>query len=128
MAKKIFVSYNFNNKHVRDSVHNLLSEEQVKGQIKVVENDVSYNGETAIDWEIEHTMEKCDAALFVLGDKLRSSPWLEKEAAHAKALSIPVLATQIPGSDLDASESMAGVECDLLHWDAKSVADTLNRC
>lgn len=126
MAKHIFVSYNFNDREVSRSVKQMIEDQNLEGQIVVVENDVSYNGSTAIDWEIEHTMERCDAALFVIGDNARNSPWIEREAAHAIAKDIPVLATQLPGMDGECPSQL----CDKpqVNWNSEILADTLNRC
>lgn len=126
MAKHIFVSYNFNDRDVSRSVRQMIQSQDLKGQIVFVENDVSHNGATAVDWEIEHTMERCDAALFVLGDNVRNSPWIEKEAAHAIAKEIPVLATELPGVQSMCPSQLVDKPC--LDWGAETLADTLNRC
>ncbi|NQZ09604.1 MAG: toll/interleukin-1 receptor domain-containing protein [Algicola sp.] len=126
MAKNIFVSYNFNDPKVKSSVREMIQRENLKGQIVVVENDVSYNGATAIDWEIEHTMQRCDAALFVIGDNPRNSPWINEEAAHAIAKNIPVLATQLP--DMDGETPSALTDSTFINWDAEALTNTLNRC
>jgi hypothetical protein len=126
MAKNIFVSYNFNDREVAKSVSEMIQRENLKGQIVVVENDVSYNGATAIDWEIEHTMKKCDAALFVIGDNPRNSPWIEKEAAHAIAKDIPVLTTKLP--NVTGETPSALTDSTFINWDAKTLTDSLNRC
>jgi len=112
MAKRIFVSCNFTDKGVTEQVKSMLAQHQkdIDAQVKFVENDVSYNGQTAIDWEIEHTLEDCDAALFVLGDKFRSSPWLEKEAECAISRHLPIFTTHLPGSDTSAPEVLERCE------------------
>lgn len=126
MAKHIFVSYNFNDREVSRSVRQMINNQDLAGQIVFVENDVSYNGATAIDWEIERTMERCDAALFVIGDNVRNSPWIEREAAHAIARDIPVVATQLPGVDGQCPSELSGKP--VLNWGSENIASTLNRC
>lgn len=126
MAKHIFVSYNFNDREVSRSVKEMIENQNLEGQIVVVENDVSYNGSTAIDWEIEHTMEHCDAALFVIGDNVRNSPWIEREAAHAMAKEIPVVTTVLPGTNGQCPSELSDTK--VLNWDSAVLADTLNRC
>lgn len=126
MAKHIFVSYNFNDREVSRSVKELIGNQNLDGEIVVVENDVSYNGETAVDWEIEHTMESCDCALFVIGDNVRNSPWIEREAAHAMAKNIPVLTTRLPGTECQCPSQLNGTQA--VNWDSKALAETLNQC
>ena len=128
MAKHIFVSYNFNDREVAKSVKSMIRREDLEGQIVFVENDVSYNGETAINWEIEHTMAKCDAALFVIGDNPRNSPWINNEAAHAIAKDIPVIGTALPGMEPQTPSALLDSNCPMIHWDAKVLTNTLNRC
>ncbi len=125
MAKRIFVSYNFNDPQVAKSVREMVANEQVEGQIVFVENDVSYNGKTAVDWEIEHTIENCDCALFVLGDNPRNSPWLDQEAAQAKAKNIPVLTSCLPGMSSNTPAALA--DSTMVNWDSKTIATTLNQ-
>ena len=126
MAKNIFVSYNFNDKEVTKSVKDMIQRDNLDGQIVFVENDVSYNGKMAIDWEIEHTMDGCDAALFVIGDNPRNSPWLTREAAHAMSKDIPVMATQLPGIDGETPNAL--IESTLINWDSEALTNGLNRC
>lgn len=126
MAKNIFVSYNFNDKQVSAKVKDMIQQHHLDGQCTFVENDVSYNGQTAIDWEIERTMENCDAALFVIGDNPRNSPWIEREAELAINKNIPVLSTQLPGMQGNTPASL--IDSTLVHWDAELLTSTLNRC
>ena len=125
MAKNIFVSYNVNDREVSRSVKEMIQKQDLKGQIVYVE-DVSHHGETAVDWEIEHTMKRCDAALFVIGDNVRNSPWIEREAAHAIAKEIPVLATQLPGMEGNCPSQLDDTK--MVNWDRQSLAENLNRC
>ena len=126
MAKNIFVSYNFNDPDVTRSVKSMIQKDTLDGQIVFVENDVSYNGATAIDWEIEHTMDGCDAALFVIGDNPRNSPWINQEAAHAIAKDITVIATQLPNMNEQTPNLLT--ESPLINWDSQALTSTLNRC
>jgi len=126
MAKNIFVSYNFNDRQVTAKVKDMIKQEQLDGQCIFVENDVSYNGQTAIDWEIEQTMENCDAALFVIGDNPRNSPWIEREAQAAISKNIPVMSTQLPG--MKGNTPSALIDSTLVSWDEELLTSTLNRC
>lgn len=130
MAKNIFVSYNFNDRKVAKTVKKMMQRHQddIEGQIVFIENDVSYNGETAIDWEVEHVMEECDAALFVLGDDQRNSPWLDKEAKHAVARNIPILATTLPDTNIEQPRVLQNADCTMLHWNGAELSTHLNQC
>lgn len=131
MAKSIFVSYNFNDRRVEQAVKNMMLEHKndIDGEVVFVENDVSYNGNTAINWEIEHTMDKCDAALFVVGREDHNSPWLEKEANRAQLMHIPMLATCLPGEEIaDNTQGLVKNNCVLLGWDSQELCTKLNQC
>jgi hypothetical protein len=131
MAKSIFVSYNFNDREVSQAVKTMMSAQQnnIDGDIVFVENDVSYNGPTAVNWEIEHTMEDCDAALFVVGDSLLSSPWIDQEAQHAKSKDIPMMATCIPGNEeVVSANDMITDNCTMLGWNSTELGQRLNQC
>jgi hypothetical protein len=129
MAKSIFVSYNFNDRTVSKAVQGMIQEhkEDIQGRVVFVENDVSYNGSTAIDWEIEHTMEDCDAALFVLGDQHHNSPWLNQEVNHALAKHIPIMVTSLPGESRDKPVSLTEDNCTTVTWDSGELYSGLNQ-
>jgi hypothetical protein len=128
MAKSIFVSYNFNDREVCDKVKGMMMEHvnDIHGKVVFVENDVSYNGATAVDWEIEHVMEDCDAALFVLGEAYHSSPWFDREIAHAKEKHIPMMATVLPGENVEIPESLTAEGCKMLNWNSDEMCDCMN--
>jgi hypothetical protein len=130
MAKSIFVSYNFNDKQVSNAVQNMISEhrEDIHGKVVFVENDVSYNGATAVDWEIEHTMEDCDAALFVLGEEHHNSPWLDQECDHAISKNIPIMVTSLPGEDFHKPSSLNDENCTVLGWNSGELCNCMNKC
>jgi hypothetical protein len=130
MAKHIFVSYNFNDRHVKQTVKSMMDAHQgeIDGQMVFVENDVSYNGAAAIDWEIEHVMADCDAALFVLADNPRNSPWLNREASHALSKDIPIVTTVLPGVEGVHCGALAHSDCIHVDWDACAITEQLNQC
>lgn len=130
MAKSIFVSHNFNDKQVSKAVQGVMAEhrEDINGKVVFVENDVSYNGATAINWEIEHTMEDCDAALFVLGENHHNSPWLNRECEHAIKKNIPILITSLPGEDFHKPASLNDDNCTVLNWDSGELYNCMNQC
>jgi hypothetical protein len=129
MAKSIFVSYNFNDREVCCAVKGMMMEHvnDIHGKVVFVENDVSYNGDTAVNWEIEHVMEECDAALFVLGEAYHSSPWFDKEIEHAKNKHIPIMATVLPGEDVVVPESLMSENCTMLNWNSEELCICMNK-
>ena len=130
MAKRIFVSYNFNDRQVTETVKHMIEthHDAIEGRMVFVENDVSYNGATAINWEIEQVMDKCDAALFVLGDNVRNSPWLAHEADQVKARNIPAIATCLPGISEVTTESLHDLPCTMVNWNTTELPTQLNLC
>ncbi len=130
MAKSIFVSYNFNDKAVSHAVQEMIADHQedIHGKVVFVENDVSYNGATAVDWEIEHTMEQCDAALFVLGEGHHNSPWLNQECEHALKKNIPIMVTSLPGEAFQTPRALSDDNCTVLGWDSGELYHCMNQC
>ncbi|NQZ11253.1 MAG: toll/interleukin-1 receptor domain-containing protein [Algicola sp.] len=130
MAKNIFVSYDFNDREVAQVVKNMVMQHKndIDGYLTFVENDVSYNGPTAVNWEVEHTMENCDAALFVLGDQHHNSPWLNVEAQHAAGKHIPIMVTCLPGEDSAIPQSLVNENCTKHNWESGDLYTRMNEC
>lgn len=96
MANKVFVSSNFNDRAVVNTINNMIARGRYYGDIFFVENDVSSEGAFAIDREINRIMNSCDAVLFVVGDNCHNSPWIEREVELAYSKNLPVIVTQLP--------------------------------
>lgn len=130
MAKSIFVSYNFNDREVEKKVKDMMSahRDEIDGNVVFVENDVSYNGDTAINWEIGHTMENCDAALFVTGEQHHNSPWLVKEVQHAVDKALPILVTSLPGEETQSAEQVLPANGIQLAWGSSELCNHMNQC
>lgn len=129
MSEKIYVSFNFIDRDVVAMVKPMLAALEQKAEVKwvMVENDVSYNGKTAIAWELEQLMSDCDCALIILGDNPRSSPWLDKEASHAIAREIPVLITQLPDMESVRPAFMERIDCPSVQWQLDSLIEAIAR-
>lgn len=128
MAQKIFVSYNFNDRAVTQTVKQMIDswQDSIDGLLVFVENDVSYNGPSAINWEINHVMAGCDAALFILGHRAQNSPWVEQEAAYAIANNISILMTKLPGESLGIPAILNRDHYSKLSWDANELTTCIN--
>lgn len=128
MAQKIFVSYNFNDRAVTQTVKQMIEswQDSIDGLLVFVENDVSYNGPTAIKWEINHVMAGCDAALFILGHQAQNSPWVVEEATYAMANDMSILLTKLPGDSLGVPDILDRDHYSKLSWDANELTQCIN--
>jgi hypothetical protein len=130
MANKIFISYNFTDRVVTQTVKNMMQklQQQIAGQLVQAETDVSHNGQTAIDWEIGQLMQECDAVLFVLADNPRISPWLAREVRYAIANKMPIIVTCLPDTQCEKPEFMDQVHCLTSNWHSEELSSNINRC
>jgi hypothetical protein len=129
MAQKIFISHNFNDRNVCATVQDMMQKKKqdIMGQLVFVDNDVSYNGQTAINWEVSNVMKDCDAALFVLADNPRNSPWLEQEVTFAIAAGMSIMVVQLPQTDhITFPQALANINCVKLGWHEKEIVACLN--
>ncbi len=129
MTKRVFVSFNFNDKAVSDRVKLMLKAIGENTSVKWVwvENDVSYNGDTAIAWELEQLMSDCDCALFIIGDNPRTSPWLDKEASLAIARELSVICTILPEMSAQLPEFSKRLDCPVVSWHNEELADAIEQ-
>ena len=128
MAKRIFVSYNFNDREVTKTVKSMTQNVGgcVQGQFVFVENNVSRDGRSAIDAEIKKIMNDCDAALFVIGNNSHNSPWINREVELAISYGIKIVKTQLPSTNGGQPEKLNWLNCREAQWSARSIADCLN--
>lgn len=84
--KNIFVSYNFNDREMAHSIRSWSVEYggSVNARFHFV-NNVSQDGDLAIDREINTTMNNCDTVLFIVGNNSHNSPWINREAELANS-------------------------------------------
>jgi len=129
MAQNIFVSFNFTDRKVTKLVKQMISSWQgdIAGHIIQAENDVSYNGDTAIAWELDHILSDCDGVLFILGEHAQNSPWLEHEIAQAQLKDLPVFVVKLPDTDSPAPSEFHNNKYIKLGWDSSEIAASLNR-
>ena len=128
MSKKIFVSYNVNDKQLGESIKgwNQHNDGVVKGQFIAIEERVSHLGAEVIDHEIRNVMEDCDSVLFLIGNHDHSSPWIDREVELVISHNINCVAMRIPGSTGVLPWKLRGINCTLFRWWAPEVAHYLN--
>jgi hypothetical protein len=97
------------------------------GEIVFVVDDVSYNGSTAIAWEVASLMDDCDAVLFILGENPHNSPWLDHEVEFAMSKGMSILLTQLPETNAVTPDLLANTNCVKAGWDANEIIACMNQ-
>ena len=129
MARRVFVSFNFKDAAAAKSVRSFFQDQQGQSQGKpvFVENDVSANGDAAIDTEIRRVMSGCDCALFVVGDESHNSPWINREAELATSLGVGRVAVRAPGTRGGLPGQLANQNIPFVKWSQDALAEALNQ-
>ncbi|NQZ11254.1 MAG: toll/interleukin-1 receptor domain-containing protein [Algicola sp.] len=129
MAQKIFISYNFSDRIVNELVQCMMQKilTHLDGLVVFVIDDVSYNGPSAITWEVARLMDECDAALFILGENPHNSPWLEHEVECALSKGLSILLTQLPQTNAGTPDLLANTNCVKVGWNANEIIACLNK-
>ncbi len=129
MASKIFVSYNFNDRAVVNTVKSMTQNAggKIDGKFVFVTNDVSDQGGKAIDQEIRSVMSGCDAALFVVGDNSHNSPWINREVELAVSKGLSLVATQLPNTFGGIPNKLKNNNPQIAIWSMSDLAYYLNR-
>lgn len=102
-------------------------EGQCQGKAVFVENDVSAQGEKAIDTEIRRVMSGCECALFVVGDESHNSPWINREAELAISLGLGRVAVQVKGTSGGLPNALANDDIPLVEWNQRALGEALNK-
>src|SRR4051812_11022851 len=97
MSRGVFISYNFKNRELAHTLKNYFQDlgGPCEGKPLYVTNDVSEDGDAAIDREIRSVMDQCAAAIFVIGDDNHNSPWIEREAKIASSRNLAIVAVRL---------------------------------
>jgi len=128
MASRIFVSYNFNDRNISYTVKSRLqgSGGLVQGIFLFVVNDVSFQGDLAIDLEIRQTMSGCDAALFIVGNNNHNSPWINREAELAISRGLNIVVTKLPETSGGIPNILNSSNYTLAEWSGNDISYYLN--
>ncbi|MGF1805502.1 TIR domain-containing protein [Aliivibrio sifiae] len=125
--KKIFVSYNFNDKKISHSVKGMSKDSNgpVNGRFVFVEGDVAFNGSDAIDLKIRNTMQNCNVALFLIGNNNHNSPWIEREVELATSKGFPILVMRLPNANGGIPHSLRNRSYKECSWGANNLANLI---
>ncbi len=126
--KKIFVSYNFKDRSISHSIKGMSKGNSgpVNGRFIFVENDVSGDGDYAIDREIKNTMDSCDVALFLVGNEIHNSPWINREVEIATSKNIPIIVMRQPRASGGVPNSLKNRNYKECSWGAHSLSKLVN--
>ena len=129
MSKKVFISFNFKDSAIAKNVKPFFNNQGGKCQGKpvYVENDVSDQGDKAIDDEIKSVMSSCDAILFVVGDESHNSPWINREAEIAISQNLGIVAVQAPDTIGGVPNEIKENNVPLVNWDKDALCNALNK-
>lgn len=129
MTKSVFVSYNF-----RDDAslaRNIGVFFEPRGPCKAipvfVDEDVSAQGAAAIDREIRRVMMGCHAVVFVVGDSVHNSPWINREAQLARSMGIGIIAVRAPHTSGNVPNELRENDVTVVQWDRSDFCSALNR-
>lgn len=134
MPARIFIAYNFTED--RERAHNIRQLFQPEGRCdgvpvfvpKVVPADPARR-DAAIDEAIRRVMQGCRAVLFVIGDGVHNSPWINREAKLAVSRALPMVAIRVPGTTggLPNELRSLGRPIPIVGWSSAALAAELNR-
>lgn len=126
MSKHVFVSCDFEDRNLAHAVETFFESKvgNAKGRPAFV-SDVLRDGYEAVDQEIHRTMNGCTAAMFVIGDNGRTSPWIDREVTLAITKGLPMITVRLPGTTGHLPARLSGV--DVVNWDHDSMRSALNK-
>lgn len=129
MSRWVFVSYNFKNRELAHTLRNHFQEYggPCEGKPLYVTNDVSEDGESAIDLEIRSVMDRCSAAIFVVGDDNHNSPWIEREATIASSRALGIVAVRLPETRGALPPKLREMNIQAEDWRQDALCTALNR-
>lgn len=91
-----------------------------------VTTDLSDEGDEAIKSEIRSVMDGCKIALFVIGQNVHNSPWVNYELAYAMSpLRIPCFGIINPHILFGPPNIFRNIE--ILNWKPREIAQVLNK-
>lgn len=129
MSRWVFISYNFNNRELVRTLKNYFQDRggPCAGKPLYVTNDVSKDGDSAIDREIRSVMDQCAAAIFVIGDDNHNSPWIEREAKIASSRDLAIVAVRLPDTTGALPPKLREMKIQIEDWGPDALCTALNR-
>ncbi|MHB8879338.1 MAG: TIR domain-containing protein [Myxococcaceae bacterium] len=97
MARRVFVSYVFEDRAYRDQVVDWWRQGQL-GDFEPVHEaeDVRQGGEAAIRGHLRPIMRDADGILVLVGQDTHSRRWVDEEIHHCASLGKPAVVTRLP--------------------------------
>jgi len=129
MSRRIFISYNFKDREIAHNIRPYFQSNggTCQGKPLFIENDVSGQGDKAIDLEVRRIMKKCNIALFVIGDNVHSSPWINREAELAVSMDLKLAGVRFPKSNGGVPNILKHHKLPIAKWNQKDLAKVLNK-
>lgn len=125
--KRIFISYNYQDKEVVRSFKSMLASNGgvIDGELLFVDENLSVKGPSAIDREINTVISLCSHAFFVVGDNSHNSPWINREAelSISKGLNISIL--RLPRSSGGVPLVLKDFKFNEIEWNPKAINEVL---
>ncbi|WP_434300349.1 TIR domain-containing protein [Corallococcus exiguus] len=125
MAKRVFISFNFQEKGYQNDMRNLFAGlgGRVEATPTVVENDASAGGPSAIKAEIQRIMGPCRGLIVVVGDVAHNSPWIDYELGYANSQGIPKIGVRHPNATGGVPNNHRGMK--VVEWNSQELIDTV---
>ncbi|MFO1053952.1 MAG: TIR domain-containing protein [Planctomycetota bacterium] len=136
MPRRIFISYNFGDRELAHSIPAFFQSQdgRSEGQPVFVTNNVTQQGDAAVEREIRSVMAGCDSALFVVGDNVHNSPWIDREAELAISMGLALVAVRAPRTTGGLPKRLEPLQIPVVAWKQDALATALrmarkpNRC
>lgn len=122
MSRRIFVSYEFEWKHVTRTLKSWFQPGggTCDGELVFV-YDPQADTEAKIDVAIRSEMKTCHIALFVKSANVHNKQWVNREAELATSMDLPIVVVPLEGSPAGLPEKLVG-RSDLIEVDSWSSA------
>jgi len=123
MAKKIFISFNYNQRGYKNDMLRLFAAYGgwLEATPVTVENDVSLGGDVAIKAEIKRVMAPCCGVIALVGTDAHNSPWIDYEMGCANSQQIPKVSVRHPQSTGGLPNNHRGMR--VVEWNSQELAD-----
>jgi hypothetical protein len=129
MPRNIVVSYNFTDRELVHTVPNYFHTRGggCDGRAVFVTNDVSAEGPKAIDAEIRRVIDTCVGVLFVIGDDVHNSPWINREAELAISRPLEMVVVRLPETTGNVPNKLKSLGLVPLPWGQDPLCDAINK-
>ena len=126
MAKRVFVSFRYADKDLRNDLLQFFQEHggPVQATPAVMRTDVGDQGDERVKQVIREQLQGCVAVLAVVGDTVHNSRWIEYELGVANEFGIPKFQIRHPKATGGPPNAHAGMR--EIEWKRDAVAAVIN--